>query len=53
MTLRDIADRYLAGANTPERLRKLKALCGREKVNVESVIALLSDADQQTIRGFE
>lgn len=53
MTLREIADRFLAGANTPERLRKLKALCGREKVNVDLVIALLPEEDRAKIEGYQ
>lgn len=53
MTPREIADRFLAGANTPERLRKLKALCGREKMDLARVLVLLPDEDQQTIAGYD
>ncbi len=49
MTAQEIAERFAAGAVTPERLQKLDALCVRAKVARAEVLALLPPTVQAAV----
>ena len=49
MTAHDLAERYLSGAQTGERLQKLKAACERFAVPFAQVAPLLKPPDNEGI----